>query len=133
MPYKDEDVQREYQRVWIAERRALFFRDKVCADCMTRKGLELDHDNPEEKWSHRIWSYSWENIMKEAAKCHVRCASCHMKRTIAQIKRMRAESHGTEAGYSKYHCRCDKCSVWKQGSNDQFLAGFAVDKEKQTA
>lgn len=82
MPYKDPDVQRAYQRDWIAARRALWFQDKCCRKCGSKHNLELDHIDPTKKWKHRIWSYSWARIMKEVAKCQVLCSECHFKKTL---------------------------------------------------
>lgn len=82
MPYKDPATQREYQRQWMAARRAKWFEGKVCIDCNGTGDLELDHRNPAEKVSHRIWSWTWARIEAEAAKCDVRCRDCHLKKTI---------------------------------------------------
>lgn len=111
MPYKNPNVQREYQRTWIAARRALFFEDKVCRRCGSKEDLELDHIDPSAKWSHRIWSYSWDRIMKEVAKCQVLCRACHLEKTLEDHDNLR--EHRTEVAYVKYHCRCDECMRMK--------------------
>jgi hypothetical protein len=86
MPYKDPKKQKEFQRLWIAARRALFFQDKHCRKhaedgVLVMTNLQLDHEDPKKKWSHRIWSYSWEKIMKEVAKCQILCDECHFNKT----------------------------------------------------
>lgn len=81
MPYKDPEAQREYQRQWIAARRAKWFEGKACIDCGGTDDLELDHRDPTQKVSHRIWSWSWERIEAEAAKCDVRCHDCHERKS----------------------------------------------------
>lgn len=111
MPYKNKDVQREFQRKWIASKRELFFRDKCCRKCGSKESLELDHIDTTEKWSHRIWSYTWTRIMKEAAKCQVLCKSCHAEKT--EKDRELWKVHGTLACYMKSHCRCDECKSFK--------------------
>lgn len=107
MPYKDPKVQREYQRVWISDRRTLWFSDKCCRKCSSKEALELDHEDPAQKWKHRIWSYSWTRIMKEVAKCQVLCHDCHMEKTIED---QRITEHGSETAYVHAHCRCEECS-----------------------
>lgn len=81
MPYADPAAQREYQRQWLAARRAKWFEGKSCIDCGAVDDLELDHRDPAQKVSHRIWSWSWERIEAEAAKCDVRCRDCHLDKS----------------------------------------------------
>ena len=116
MAYKNRDKQREYQKVWIRKRRELFFRGKQCAKCGDDEFLELDHINPDEKWSHRIWSYSWENIMKEAAKCQVLCTVCHDEKTKEDMGWI--QEHGTVTSYKNYYCRCDLCKAANNEANN---------------
>lgn len=42
----------------------------------------MDHIDPKEKVSHRIWSWSWERIAIETAKCVVRCTPCHREKSL---------------------------------------------------
>jgi hypothetical protein len=76
MPYRDQAVQREYQRRWKAQRRASWFAGKVCNHCGTGDSLELHHRNGE-KESHKIWSWSRSRRDAELAKCVVLCRDCH--------------------------------------------------------
>lgn len=50
--------------------------------------LELDHRDDAEKLHNlsRMWynCYSWKKIEAEIAKCNVRCANCHRRRTALQ-------------------------------------------------
>lgn len=80
MPIKDPIARRKYAREWVARRRAAFFADKVCIDCGSDEDLELDHRDPAEKEHHAIWSWSQARRDVEAAKCDVRCSSCHSER-----------------------------------------------------
>jgi len=62
-----------------------------CSDCGIADpvALEFDHDDPAAKLKtiykliHQ--AYSWEAVAAEIAKCHVRCANCHRRRTAAQF------------------------------------------------
>lgn len=132
MPYKDYQKQKEYQRQWISDRRAKFFKDKECArkDETCEGSLQLDHKNPAKKWKHRIWSYSWDNILKETKKCQVLCASHHYRKTAEDVRKMRAEAHGTLEGYEKWHCRCDRCIKFYTSSQDEYTAGLSPEDAK---
>lgn len=84
MPYADVERQREYGRRWLAERRRAWFAENgPCIDCGTWDELQLDHRDPTEKVQHRVWSWSEARRLVELAKCVVRCAPCHLKKTIA--------------------------------------------------
>lgn len=102
MPYSDPEAKREYQRRWMAERRAKYLAGLVCVDCGSSDRPELDHRDPAQKVSHRIWSWRHDRILHEMAKCDVRCADCHHARHGAERER-----HGV----SRYDagCRCDIC------------------------
>lgn len=77
MPYACPEAQREYQRTWIASRRAEYFADKVCASCGGVDRLELDHVDPSTKVTHAIWSWSATRRAAEIAKCQTLCYRCH--------------------------------------------------------
>lgn len=106
MSYKDKEKQKEYQRNWIASRRAEFFKDKECKNCQSKINLVLHHRNPEEKESHKIWSWSKERREQEIAKCDILCEKCH-KKYHAELRRKLI--HGTFTMYSEHGCRCDNC------------------------
>ena len=61
-----------------------------CVDCGEPDPLvlELDHRDQKEKLHNlsRMWynGYSWKKIAEEIAKCEVRCANCHRRRTARQ-------------------------------------------------
>jgi len=129
MPYKNRAEQNAYQRNWVAERRRLWFRNKVCANCGTKEHLELDHIDPTQKVDHRIWSWSWARIIAETAKCQVLCQSCHIEKTMKE--RDAGLVHGTNNGYEYYKCRCESCRKahnenvnewrWKTGRRTRLL------------
>lgn len=108
MPIKSPEQRREYQRLYVARKRAEWFRGKSCAYCGSEDNLELHHLDPEQKEEHRIWSWSKERIEKETAKCVVACNDCHKKRTNEQ--RDKPIVHGTRTAYDgKHKCRCERC------------------------
>ncbi len=86
MAYKDKDKQREYQKQWVAKRRADFFADKLCTKCDSAKNLELDHIDPALKLSHSIWSWSEKRRLEEIKKCQILCEDCHKEKTAIFIK-----------------------------------------------
>lgn len=73
---------RQYQREWIARRRATWFKGKVCVDCGSVERLEIDHVDPETKIANSIWSWSEARRNAELAKCVVRCRPCHWTKTM---------------------------------------------------
>lgn len=86
------EAQREYQRKWLAERRASWFRGQRCADCGTSENLELDHTDPAAKVDHKVWSWSQVRRAAELAKCVARCESCHAKKSGREA--VHGERHG---------------------------------------
>lgn len=105
MPYADKKKQLEYQRIWTANRRAKFFRDKSCVKCGSKEDLELDHIDPKLKVSHKIWSWSEDRRLAEIAKCQVLCSTCHLVKTVDQTTQ---KEHGITM-YTKRKCRCSVC------------------------
>jgi hypothetical protein len=113
-PYADPARQREYQRDWMARRRAEALEGRACIDCGATERLEFDHRDPAEKLDHRVWSWSVARITAELAKCDVRCAHCHRRRHAAERRR-----HGIK----RYQggCRCDICRAAKSVANARYL------------
>lgn len=85
------EKKREYQRIWIAARRAKWFDGKVCVVCGGVENLELDHTDPNTKVTHRIWSWSWQRIEEETAKCQVLCEQHHKLKTLENKEHPRGE------------------------------------------
>lgn len=112
MPLTGE-AKREYQRRWVAERKAAYFADKVCVRCDSVERLRLDHVDPTQKVSHRIWSWSVARREVELAKCQVLCDPCHKIKTKEQFPITNGRelvSHGNYWMYQK-GCRCPACSA----------------------
>lgn len=104
MAYKDKEIQRKYQRIWYANRRDEYFKDKTCSNCGSIDRLVLHHVDPEQKASHRIWSWGEERRLKEIEKCVVLCEKCHQK----YHNSFRKCTHGKRSTYQK-GCRCTIC------------------------
>ncbi len=83
-------VLRERRWRW-ARRLADYLTLHPCVDCATRDIpiLEFDHLDPAEKVESVTAlarrGAAWKNIEAETAKCAVRCANCHRRRTAAQF------------------------------------------------
>ena len=109
--YKDKEAQKAFQKKWVANRRAEFFKDKICISCGTCEKLELDHIIPEEKTSHNIWSWSAARRDAEIAKCQILCKTCHLEKTLKDRAIRNPLTHGLR-GYDRM-CRCDICKAAK--------------------
>ena len=120
MPYKDKSIQRKYQKEWMRSRREDFFFDKVCVWCSSTEKLELHHVNPDEKVSHRIWSWSESKRSAEIEKCIVLCNECHK-----HIKKGTKCSHGSSGRY-RAGCRCEKCRNFKSYEMKAYRARKAL-------
>jgi 5-methylcytosine-specific restriction endonuclease McrA len=88
---------RDYQRTWIARRRAEWFADKQCVRCGSVEKLRLDHIDAKTKvrrMDHAIWSWSLERREAEIAKCQVLCEECHKLKTAENNEYPRGERIG---------------------------------------
>jgi 5-methylcytosine-specific restriction endonuclease McrA len=70
---KQAAVMKHRRELWVIE-------NGPCQLCGSWENLEVDHRNREDKFSHRIWSYTEEKRAEELAKCRVLCRSCHISR-----------------------------------------------------
>lgn len=113
MPYKDPEVQRTYQKMWMRKRRQAYFEGKVCVNCQASDNLQLDHMDPALKVSHKIWSWTEQRRNIELAKCQPLCEPCHLEKT--RYDNNWGLRHGTPNGYTRYKCRCGLC---KEAHND---------------
>lgn len=73
-------------------RRDEWFEGRVCVDCGTSDDLQLDHEDPKQKVSHRIWSWSAARRAVELAKCVARCRPCHLEKSKGE--KVSGEQHG---------------------------------------
>jgi 5-methylcytosine-specific restriction endonuclease McrA len=81
MPFASRKQNKDYQRDWLRRRREAHFKDKLCAHCGSTENLELDHIDPTQKVSHKMWGWSEERRNVELDKCQVLCKECHDKKT----------------------------------------------------
>lgn len=109
MPLATKEAQREYQRQWIAKRRADYFDGKSCVNCGSLDKLELDHIDPSTKIDSHIWSWSITRREEELVKCQVLCHTCHLEKTL---KSYPERQHGTSAMYKQENCRCVECRAY---------------------
>lgn len=65
--------------------------------------------------------------MKEAAKCQILCANCHLEKTIADRKKA---THGSEEAYMKQHCRCEHCKNCKVDGELRMYDEYAGARDK---
>jgi len=74
-----------------------------CVDCGERDPvvLEFDHIKPKRKSVSRLASSSvcWSKVEAEIARCEVRCANCHRRRTAVQFN---WKVYPTDLGESVY-------------------------------
>lgn len=107
MPYRDRETQRQYQREYLAAKRAAYLNGKYCVECGSTQRLEIDHIDPTQKITHAFWSWSEERRLVELAKCQILCYDCHKKKTIMQTLRKNVP-HGTITMYRR-GCHCNEC------------------------
>lgn len=67
-----------------------YLDDKACVDCGETDPVVLDFDHVRGKKRHNVSlmahaGYAWDTILKEIAKCDIRCSNCHRKRTTKQF------------------------------------------------
>lgn len=114
MSYKDADRQREYERNWVAARRANWIASQggCCAKCGSTDRLEVDHIDPATKTCNptRIWSREQAFRDMELAKCQVLCYECHKEKTFAAV----VVVHGIRYTYRARGCRCEECREWNR-------------------
>lgn len=72
------------------ERLAQFLRNHPCVDCQEAdvRVLEFDHVRGKKDANVSLMAakgFSWQRIEAEIAKCEVRCANCHRRRTHATL------------------------------------------------
>lgn len=110
--FKNIEDKRKYQREWVKNNRDTWIAENGPCKCGSFLDLEIDHIDPTEKISHKIWSWKESRRKEELRKCQVLCKKCHKQKTIKYIEDNR--KHGTSTMYSNFKCRCDLCKEYKR-------------------
>ncbi len=81
---------RSAQRDRFAASLRLYFRTHPCVDCGEADPTVLDFDHRERGTkmataNELIRAADWDGLLAEIAKCDVRCANCHRRRTARQF------------------------------------------------
>lgn len=66
-----------------------YLDDEVCADCgwTDSRVLQFDHVRGEKRGEVPAMvnaGYGWDTILEEIAKCEIRCANCHTRKTAEE-------------------------------------------------
>lgn len=88
-------VRTKKRRKLSTNQRLLSFRAKVdalkaapCSDCnacFDPVAMDFDHVRGEKfNGIAALWSYSWDFVLQEIAKCDLVCANCHRLRTVSR-------------------------------------------------
>jgi 5-methylcytosine-specific restriction endonuclease McrA len=81
--YKDRDIRRQYQLVWMWRRRlAWILENGPCAWCGSTVDLVVSWKNPANKTMKvaSVWSRADEGREEILANCEVLCGECHRKK-----------------------------------------------------
>jgi 5-methylcytosine-specific restriction endonuclease McrA len=121
MPMATIEEQREYQRLWVKKRRDTWLKENgPCVVCGSWENLEVDHEDPQKKVTHRVFSWSKERREEELSKCRALCYDCHKEKTALELSEKFSVvdptrwKHGTNNTYNKHKCRCEKCVEWRR-------------------
>ncbi|ASR75515.1 HNH endonuclease [Streptomyces phage Mildred21] len=90
------EAKREYQRKWVADRRAagIEYLGGSCRICGATENLNVDHKDASTKVDHRIWSWAWDRALKELDKCQLLCEKHHREKTKANGETNLGEKNG---------------------------------------
>ena len=110
MPYRNKEKKKEYQRNRYKKIRQEWIKNNgPCKKCKSQHNLEVDHIDPSNKISHRIWSWSENRRNAELAKCQVLCKKCHANKSLTENGGK--SKHGT-ANARRNGCSCELCKKY---------------------
>lgn len=82
----------------LNERLPQYFATHPCVDCGERDAIVLEFDHIGEKIESISMmvckGWSWQSILREIAKCEVRCANCHRRVTAKRAGWIRYRLNG---------------------------------------
>lgn len=117
MGYRNPAQQAEYQRKWLADRRAAAIAEfgGKCSRCGSTEDLEFAHKERGTKTKQTgtrqavNWGWSSERIAEELKLCILLCEVCHTEDT--RQENTTPIVHGTWQAYKRTFnpCRCDEC------------------------
>jgi hypothetical protein len=112
MAQRTKEQDRVYQLSRYRRVRAWMFAflGGVCAQCSSKKCLQIDHiDNKKGKLSlAKCWGWPRVRLIEELRECQLLCKVCHDTKSIGERGHQRAQ-HGTYTMYRHYCCRCVAC------------------------
>lgn len=79
---------KEVLRVENREKILEYLSNHPCVDCGETDPIVLEFDHVSDKKAEisSLMTRSWKVILNEIAKCEVRCANCHRRKTAKQLK-----------------------------------------------
>jgi L-lysine 2,3-aminomutase len=80
-----KDLRKQDLRAVNRPQMIAYLQEHPCIDCQETdiRTLDFDHVRGKKKCnvSRMVDYHKWETILQEIAKCEVRCANCHRKKT----------------------------------------------------
>ena len=90
MPYKCQERMNIYIGKWrtARKRKAISLLGGKCKKCGSKKQLEFDHIDPDNKLTNvsKIWTSSEKKFWEEVKKCQLLCNKCHKIKTKEENK-----------------------------------------------
>jgi hypothetical protein len=112
MPYKDQEKQKEAQRLWIARRKASYLAGEVCSCCGETRSLQvIKRSNEKIKKANALFSCkAYEEKLSNFIVLCEACADPYKKAKASQRRLAGPARHGTYYRY-RQGCRCEPCST----------------------
>jgi hypothetical protein len=122
-PAQRRNSKRLFMAEQFAERRTVIhgLLGGKCVVCGTRENLEIDHIDPDSKTRNvkELWSYRWEKLLEEVAKCQLLCTIHHREKTFRDNRWLDSKTnHGTSRSWKR--CHCDIC----RGAHNTYMRDY---------